>query len=377
MKEYGIGIIGFGFMGKTHTYGYKTIPLYYDNIPFRTKLVGVCTAHKETAEKARDLHGFEFATTNADDILLNENIDIVHICTPNIYHKEAIIKAIKAGKHIYCDKPLTVSYADAQEILKVLDENDKVVHQMVFNNRFLPAVMRAKQLIDEGRLGRILSFHAAYLHSGSVDPDKPIGWKLNSALGGGGVLFDMGSHVLDLIYYLTGEYERILADNTIIYPQRPAPDGSMVDITAEDLSCLIVKMKNKSTGVFEVSKIATGTNDELKFEIYGDKGAVKFNLMDPNYLDFYDNTKNDQPLGGEKGFTRIETVQRYPKPGGIFPSSKVSIGWIRGHVHCLYNFLECVYEGRQAEPSIRDGAYIQYVMDKAYESHKKACWVNL
>lgn len=376
MKEYGVGIIGFGFMGKTHTYGYKTIPLYYEDLPFRTRLIGVCTAHRETAEKAKELHGFEFATTKPDDILFHENIDIVHICTPNLYHKDAVIKALKARKHIYCDKPLTVSYADAREILEALDAAD-VVHQMAFHNRFFPAVMRAKQLIEEGRLGRILSFSASYLHSGSVDPNKPIGWKLNSALGGGGVLFDMGSHVLDLMYYLIGEYERILADNTIIYPRRPAPDGTMVDITAEDLSCLIVKMKNKSTGIIEISKIATGTNDELRFEIRGDKGALKFNLMDPNYLDFYDNTKPDAVLGGEKGFTRIEAVQRYPKPGGVFLPPKMSIGWIRGHVHCLYNFLECVHEGRQAEPSIRDGAYIQYVMEKAYESHKSACWVNL
>jgi predicted dehydrogenase len=151
----------------------------------------------------------------------------------------------------------------------------------------------------------------------------------------------------------------------------------MVNITAEDLSCLMVKMKNQSTGIIEISKIATGTNDELKFEIYGDKGAIRFNLMDPNYLDFYDNTKTDKPIGGEKGFTRIETVQRYPEPGGVFLPPKMSIGWIRGHVHCLYNFLECVYKGRQANPSIRDGAYIQYVMEKAYESNEKACWITL
>ena len=99
--------------------------------------------------------------------------------------------------------------------------------------------------------------------------------------------------------------------------------------------------------------------------------------MDPNYLDFYDNTKPDKPIGGEKGFTRIETVQRFSAPGGVFVSPKASIGWIRGHVHCLYHFLTCVHEGRQADPSIRDGAYIQYVMEKAHESNEKACWITL
>ncbi|NLC42997.1 MAG: Gfo/Idh/MocA family oxidoreductase, partial [Clostridiales bacterium] len=271
---------------------------------------------------------------------------------------------------------LTISYSDAKEILSVLDGTN-LTTQMTFQNRFLPAVMRAYQLINEGRLGNILSFHAAYLHSGSVDPNKPIGWKQDAELGGGGVLFDLGSHVLDMIYYLVGEYESIIASNRVLYPERPTADGKMIPITAEDQSLMMVKMKNQSTGIIEISKIATGTNDELLFSIYGDKGAVKFNLMDPNYLDFYDNTKPDKPIGGERGFTRIETVQRFSEPGGVFVSSKAAIGWIRGHVHSLYNFLQCVYDGRQASPSIRDGAYIQYVMEKAYESNEKSIWIDL
>lgn len=376
MKEFGIGMIGFGFMGKAHTYGYKTLPLYYENLPFSTRLVGVCTAHAETAEKARQLHGFEFATTDYHEILNRKDIDIVHICTPNVFHKDSVISALEAGKHVYCEKPLTANYADAQEILPLL-EDTQLVTQMTFQNRFLPAVMRAHQLISEGRLGRILSFNAAYLHSGSVDPAKPIGWKQDTDLGGGGVLLDLGSHVLDLIYYLVGEYDSIIASNRVLYPQRPTAEGRIIPITAEDQTLMMVKMKNQSTGIIEISKIATGTNDELKFSIYGDKGAVKFNLMDPNYLDFYDNTKADKPLGGDRGFTRIETVQRFSEPGGVFVSPKAAIGWIRGHVHSLYNFLQCVFDGRQASPSIKDGAYIQYVMEKAYEAHKTSSWVKL
>jgi predicted dehydrogenase len=376
MKEYGVGILGFGYMGKAHTYGYKTIPFYYNDLPFRTKLVGVCTAHKETAEQARDLHGFSFATTNPDEILTNKEIDIVHICTPNAYHREQVIKALKSGKHIYCDKPLVARYQEAEEILDFLDKTD-VITQMTFQNRFLPAVMRAKDLIDQGRLGRIISFRASYLHSGSVDPDKPIGWRQDTELGGGGVILDLGSHVLDMIYHLIGEFKSILTKNIVLYPQRPSVNGELVDITAEDQSLMIVCMKNGSSGMIEVSKIATGANDEFIFEIHGDKGAIRFNLMEPNYLDFYDNTKTDQLFGGDKGYTRIESVQRFPEPGGTFVSPKASIGWIRGHVHCLYSFLQCIHEGKQASPSIRDGAYIQYVMEKAYESDRKSCWIDI
>lgn len=376
MDEIRVGIIGFGFMGKTHTYGYKTIPLYYSNLPFKVKLVGICDTVPGVAEKAKETLDFQFATTNPDDIFNSKDIDVIDVCTPNIYHKDAVLKAIKAGKNVYCDKPLATSYNETQEIIDALEKQD-VVTQMALQYRFFPPVMRAAELIEEGRIGRVMSFRSCYLHSGSVDPKKPIGWKQDKKFGGGGVLFDLGSHILDVMYYLLGEYKSIFAKTDIIYSQRPDKNGNMVDIEADDVAFMIVKMKSGCTGTIEASKVATGTNDELRFEIHGDKGAVRFNLMDPNYLEFYDNTLPDAPLGGNKGYTKIECVQRFKKPGGDFPGPKFSIGWIRSHVHSLYSFLNCVYEKKKASPSFRDGAYIQYVMEKAYESDDKGSWVEL
>lgn len=376
MDELRIGIIGFGFMGKTHTYGYKTIPLYYNNLPFKIKLVGVCDSMLEVAQKAKETLDFEFATDNPDDIFNRIDIDIVDICTPNIFHKEAVLKALKAGKNVYCDKPLATSYEEAKEITDVLGKYD-VITQMALQYRFFPATMRAKELLEEGRIGRIMSYRACYLHSGSVDPKKPIGWKQDKKFGGGGVLFDLGSHVLDIMYYLLGEYSAVFAKTEIIYPQRPDKSGNLVTIEADDVAFMIAKMKTGGTGIIEASKVATGVNDELRFEIHGEKGAIRFNLMDPNWLEFYDNTLPEAPMGGTKGYTRIECVQRFKKPGGDFPSSKFSIGWIRSHVHSLYNFLSCVYEKKQASPSFKEGAYIQYVMEKAYESNDKNSWISL
>lgn len=376
MDELGIGIVGFGFMGKTHTYGYKTIPLYYNNLPFKIKLVGICDAVPEIAQKAADALDFEFATDNPDDIFNRNDIDIVDVCTPNIYHRESVLKAIRAGKNVYCDKPLATSFEETKEILDLLDQHD-VITQMALQYRFFPATLRAKELIEEGAIGKIMSFRTCYLHSGSVDPKKPIGWKQDKKFGGGGVLFDLGSHVLDLMYYLLGEYSAVFAKTEVIYPQRPDKKGNMVDIEADDLAFMVLKMKNGGIGTIEASKVATGTNDEVRFEIHGDKGAVRFNLMEPNWLEYYDNTRPEAPLGGVKGYTRIECVQRYKKPGDGFPGPKFSVGWIRSHVHSLYNFLSCVYEGKQASPSFREGAYIQYVMEKAYESDKEGKWISV
>jgi predicted dehydrogenase len=376
MKEIKVGIIGFGFMGKTHTYGYKTIPLYYSNLPFKIKLAGVCDAVPEVAQQAKESLDFEFATSNPDDIFSAKDIDIVNVCTPNIYHKELVLKALEAGKNVYCDKPLAVSYDETKEITGVLEKYNTVT-QMALQYRFFPATIRARELIEEGRIGNIMSFRACYLHSGSVERNKPIGWKQDKKYGGGGVLFDLGSHVLDIIYYLLGEYSSVFAETRIIYPERPDKDGNMVKIEADDVALMLVKMKNGGIGIIEASKIATGTNDELRFEIHGDKGAIRFNLMEPNWLEYYDNTLPEAPYGGLKGYTKIECVQRFKKPGGSFPSSKFSIGWIRGHVHCLYNFLSCVHEGKPASPSFKEGAYIQYVMEKAYESDQKKTWIEI
>jgi predicted dehydrogenase len=338
--------------------------------------MGICDAVPGVAQRAKESLDFEFATENPDDIFGNPEIDVVDVCTPNVYHKDQVLKALSAGKNVYCDKPLATSYEETKEITSVLSKYN-AVSQMALQYRFFPATMRAKELIEEGRIGRVLSFRACYLHSGSVDAKKAIGSKQDKKFGGGGVLFDLGSHVIDVMYFLLGKYDSVFTTTDIIYKQRPDKSGSMIDITADDAAYMLVKMKNGCTGTIEASKIATGTNDELRFEIHGDKGAIRFNNMDPNWLDFYDNTVPEEPLGGTKGFTRIECVQRFKKPGGDFPASKFSIGWIRSHVHSLYSFLSCVDEGRQASPSFEDGAYVQHVMEKAYEADERKSWVSI
>jgi predicted dehydrogenase len=150
-----------------------------------------------------------------------------------------------------------------------------------------------------------------------------------------------------------------------------------VEIKADDAAWMILETKSGAIGTVEASKIATGTNDDLRFEIHGDKGALRFSLMDANWLEFYDNTLPEGVNGGSKGFTKIECVHCYAKPGGGFPGPKFSPGWIRGHVHCLYQFISAVYEGRQPSPSFEEGAYIQYVMEKAYESASTGKMIEL
>ena len=376
MEEIGVGIVGFGFMGRAHTFGYKTIPLYYKDLPYKIRLVGVADTNLKAAEQAKEQLGFEMATDNPEELFSRDDIQCIDVCTPNLYHKAGILGALAHGKNVYCDKPLAACYAETPEILAAAQKAGSTT-QMAMNSRQYPGMLRTKELIDEGRLGRILSFRVQYLHSGSVDPNKPIGWKQDKKMGGGGVLFDLGSHVLDLLYFFMGRFEAVNATTMVAYPQRPDGAGNMVDIEADDAAYLTVKMACGAMGTVEATKIATGSNDEIRFEIHGVKGAVAYNSMQPNFLRFYDNTLPDAPLGGDKGFTAIETVHRYPAPGGGFPGPKFGVGFLRGHVHSLYTYLDNVYHRRQGTPSFEDGAYIQYVMEEAYRSADEKAWVEL
>ena len=183
MKEFGIGIIGYGFMGKAHTYAYRTMPLDYEDLPFRIRLVGICNRTLEKAQRAKEDLGFEFATDDPNELFAADNIDIINICTPNNLHKDHVIGALKAGKHVYCDKPLTATYEESEEILKVLGST-KAITQMAFQNRFFPATMRAKELIEAGFLGKSFpSGHPIYIRDPWIP--KGMGWKLEKSAGGG------------------------------------------------------------------------------------------------------------------------------------------------------------------------------------------------
>ena len=373
MKSIGVAVIGWGFMGRTHTHALRAIPLMYPGIDFKPVLKCVCSRREEPARKAMEDLGFESYTTDWKTLLTRDDIDVVSICTPNAMHEEMAIAFLRAGKHVYIDKPLSVTYESALRIAEVAKESG-VYTQMVMNNRFLPATMRAFELAQEGALGEIIGFHAQYLHSGSIDEKKPIGWKQQME---GGVILDLASHALDLVTAICGYPEKVMCAVNTLYGARPTKDGGTETALAEDHAILTLRMSNGALGSVEASKIATGTNDEMGFEIYGKKGAVKFDLMEPGWLWFFDQTVPEAPLGGKRGWTRIESMARYPAPAGTFLPPKNAIGWDRGHIHCYYSFLECVAHGKTPTPTILDGARLQGLLSAAARSAKSGAWEDV
>lgn len=372
MRQINIGIIGWGFMGRTHAHSIRSLGLFYPGAEFSAKITGVCSRRLEKAEEAARELGAEFFTDDYRKLLAREDIDAVSICTPNAQHEEMALAAIAAGKHVYMDKPLSVSAESALRISKAA-QNSGVITHMAFNNRYLPSIMRAKQLVDEGRIGNILTFCGRYLHSGSIDPQKPIGWKQQLQ---GGVLLDLGSHALDLITWLCGYPREIFCAENTLYARRPTKDGGAEENLSEDHAVMNLRMKNGALGIVEASKISSGANDELTIEVRGDRGALIWDLMQPNYVQFFDNTLPEAPLGGDRGFTHIESVARYPTPGGSFLPPKNTIGWDRGHMHCYYTFLDCVSRGVKSENPIENGARLQLLMARAAQSAAEGRWVD-
>lgn len=377
MAQFGVGMVGFGFIGKVHAYGYRNLSLFYDPAPARVKLIGVCTSQPRTAAAAEEIGGFEYGTTSFQSLLDDPEIDIIDIATPNQLHHDEILAAFAAGKHVYCDKPLTTSLQSAQAIRAAVEAHPQLGHGMAFHMRFIPATLRARQLVQEGFLGRAYHFRATYYHAGYTDPTRPLSWRLNKDTGGG-ALSDLGSHIIDLISYVLGDYEAVRATTETFVTERPAAKGStdMLPVEVDDYVALQARLKNGALGIIEASRFATGTQDGLTFEIYGEKGALKFDMMDPNFLYAYDATVPEADLGGRRGWTQIECVQRYPKPSAL-PSPKLPVGWMRFHAHCIYDFISALTEERLGNATLYDGVKTQMVDEAVRQSAQRGDWVKV
>ena len=374
--EIGIGILGFGFMGRTHTYGLINLPLFYD-CPFRVKHISICNPSAGKREMAKATGYYRRVVEDYRELVEDPEIDAICVASPNGAHLEQLEAAIGANKHIYCDKPVVGNVAEAASLEKILERaNYTGKHQMVLQYRFFPAVMRAKQLVEEGFVGRVAHYRAAYLHSSNIDAAKALHWKSDRSRGGGGVFFDMGVHVIDLMSYLVGDVAGISAVSTTFHEKRPSAEtGKLVSVDTDDATLSLIRHRNGAIGSLEASKVATGSCDELRFEIHGEHGAMRFNLMEPNWLEVYDMRDKAGPLGGNRGFKKIECAQQYPKPATGFPNPKVTIGWLRAHMHCMFNFLECIAEDRAPNPSLHDGIYLQRVLEAGERAARRGTWV--
>lgn len=364
-KTLRVGIVGFGYMGKMHAMCYDNIKYYY-NSDIDVRLYAVVSSKSPEALPVK----FEKYYATVDELLEDENVDIVDICGPNYLHKDVLIKAIKKNKHIYCEKPLTTNLATAREVMKCKETcgYDKV-SRVTFEYRFVPAIIRAKQLIEEGVLGKLINFNFKYYGCEFLDPNRCISWQSTKELSGGGVLYAMGTHSIDLIRYLVGDVEEVFAQTRTHFKKRPLKDhpDQMKDVEIEDIVNAQLTCVGDVVGNLFLSQVAAGSGIDFIFEIYGEKGAVKFNHENANVLYYFNNEDTKDPVGGFGGFKAIETTQKY---GGeaVFPPPRVTISWSRYHIASLYDFLHAVTTGEKTTPDIEDAYKVQQITEAIYRS---------
>ena len=366
-KRLRVGIAGFGAMGKTHAYSIASLPYFYENLPFCASVHGICTTSAEKSDRICDTLDFEVAYADAYAMIADPDIDVIDICTPNNSHFDIACAALDAGKHVLCEKPFCINETQAQALAKKAADKE-LVCGVVYNNRHLSAIMRAKQLIDEGALGRILSFSFHYRHDSDIDPARTVGWKQDAEICGAGTLFDLGSHALDLCRYLCGDFASIQGKSQIAFDTHKKADGSLWQTNADEAFYMTATLASGAVGQISVSKLSHGSEDGLEFSIYGTGGAIRFTLARSDILYYMDASQPKLPLGGTAGFTAIPASGRYDAPGGKFPAVKAPQGWLRGHIHGMYLYLDAVAGGKTFAPDFADGAYIQHVMACAMQS---------
>lgn len=363
--ELKVGIIGFGYMGKMHAMCYENIKFYY-NTDINVKLYAVVTSKTQDELPVK----FEKIYSTYEELLMDQEVDIIDICSPNYMHAHALIKAIEKNKHIYCEKPLSINLESAKRVMETYKAcNYSKVSRITFEYRFVPAIMRAKELIDEGKIGKLVNFNFRYYGCEFLDPQRPISWQSDKEMSGGGVLYAMGTHSLDLIRYLVGDVKEVFAQKKTHFKKRPLKENPSVvkDVNIEDILNIQMLCDSDVMGTLILSQVAAGSGIDFGFEIYGEKGCVKFNHENPNVIYYYDNTEEKEPHGGLGGFKAIETTQKY---GGeaVFPPPRVNISWSRYHIASIYQFLKGIADNKQVHPDITDGYAVQLLTDAIYKS---------
>lgn len=376
-KKLNVALIGTKFMGKAHSHAWSQARKFFD-LPAEPVLKVAVGRDEASLRSFADRWGWEEITTDWQQVISRDDIDIVDIATPTALHYEMALAAARAGKQIFCEKPLALNMAQARGMAAAVREAG-VTAYVNHNYRRVPAVMLAKHFIDTGRLGRIFHWRGAYLQSWIIDPEFPLTWHLQAEHAGAGPLWDLGSHSVDLARFLVGEIDSVQALTTTFIAERPLPGAEAGTfkagggtsaavqrgkVTVEDAAIMAVTFENGALGSFESTRFATGRKNSNLFEIYGDKGAVAFNLERMNELEFFDATLP----AGEQGFrTILVTEAEHPYIAAWWPPGHV-IGYEHTFTHAVADFIQAVIGNRPIHPNFEDGMRAIAVLEAAKQS---------
>ena len=385
-KTLNVAMIGGGFMGKAHALAYAAMPMFFWPPPAAPHRRVVVDVTPELAEAARERFGFDEAATDWKAVVARRDIDVVDIVTPNDSHAPIAIAAAEAGKHIICEKPLARSGAEARA-MRDAAEKAGVTHMVAFNYRRTPAVALAKKYIEDGRIGKILSFRGTYLQDWSADPNGPLSWRFQKKIAGSGAIGDIGTHVIDLARYLVGEIIAVNAMVKTYIASRPLQSGGFDQLAASDKSgkgrrgtvdvddemLTLVKFADGAAGSIEATRNAYGRNNFITFEIHGDRGSIAFNYerMDELQVMFADDPAD------ARGFRTIYTGPAHPYGAALWPIPALGIGYGETKIIECHDFISAIAKGGQPSPNFRDGCRVSEIADAILKSSEAQNWVSL
>jgi len=375
-KELRIGMIGCGFMGRTHSNAYNRISNFFPELAYTPVLKAVCSRNPEKVKAFAEQWGYESTETDWKKLIARDDIDAVDICTPNDSHAEIAIAAAARGKMILCEKPLSRTLEEGQKMVDAI-EKAKVLNTIWYNYRRVPAVTLAKQIIDSGKLGKIFHYRANFLQDWTISPELPQGgeglWRLDVEAAGSGVTGDLLTHCIDTAMWLNGGISDVSAvTETFIKERVHQASGKVQKVGIDDACIFHCHFENGSLGLFESTRYARGHKALYTFEINGEHASIRWDLHDLNRIEYYDHN-DDSIVRGWRSILVTDGDQPYMNrwwvPGLI-------IGYEHSFVHQAADFFKSLETGEPCHPTFRDALETQKVCAAVIDSAKTRSWKN-
>ncbi len=372
-KPLNIGMIGYGFMGRAHSNAYKQVGQFFD-LPYHVVLKAACARDAAKVKAFADNWGYQSTETDWRKLLDRKDIDCVDICTPNNFHAEIAIAAAQAGKMILCEKPLAMNGPEGLKMVEAV-EKAKVPNMVWYNYRRVPACTLARQLIDEGRLGKIFHYRANFLQDWTISAELPQGgaglWRLDVAAAGSGVTGDLLAHCIDTALWLNGGIKDVCAmTETFIKERKHNLTGKVEKVGIDDACAFLCHFKNGSLGLFESTRYARGHKALYTFEINGEKASIKWDLHDLHRLEYFDHRDE----GKLRGWRSIHVTDGDHPYMGKWWVPGLAIGYESSFVHQVADFITGIASGKPAQPDFRNAYETQLVLDAILDSAKVRQW---
>ena len=379
-KTINVGLIGYKFMGKAHSNAYRQVGRFFEELDVQPVMKAICGRDEAGVKHAAETMGWEGYETDWKKLIARDDIDVIDVSAPGNMHAEIAIAAAKAGKIVFCEKPLGNTAAEGKQMLEAVQEAG-VKSAIFFNYRKAPAIALAKQLISEGALGKIYHWRGTYLQDWIVNPNFPLVWRLQKDTAGSGSHGDLNAHLIDLAQYLVGDIVEVSGLLETFIKERPelafsddklggTAADTMGEVTVDDVSMFLARFANGAVGTFEATRFALGRKNQNRFEINGSKGSVVFNMERMNELEIY----TEDTHAGTYGFRTVSVTSGADPYSGHFWPTAHNIGYEHTFINLLFDAFTAISKDENPSPNFYDGYVNNVILDTVEKSSHSKKW---